>query len=88
MNEFLENLDTLEQMVATSFGNIQNIKQERLVFSNEQHPWKSDQLGQKIYIVPVAEIRVMHLTFKAPDVLHQYKISVCFSDLIMSGYHT
>lgn len=74
----------MEQIVSASFGMIKDNKQEKLVFSNEQHPWKLDQLGHKIYIVPVVDtIQEIRLTFPAPDVRHQYKISVCFSKIVI-----
>ena len=77
MHEFLEDLDTLEKMVTASFGRIKNNDVEKLVFLEEQHPWQSNQLGHRIYIVPVEDkIRTIQLTFPVPDVLHQYKISV------------
>ena len=52
---------------------------KKKIYSFEEHPWGSEQMKNKIYIVPInKEVQFLFLNFPVPDIniLHQYDAAV------------
>lgn len=67
-----ETLDELEDMVVSlGFGNIEKKNLTKKVWT--ESPYGDDQLGIKIELVPVKDLRHMTLDFPIPDYREQYR---------------
>lgn len=70
----LESLDDLEKMVIPLFKGIKNKNVPKMVYS--EHPWGPEQLKNKIYGVPISDVRCMLLRFPLPSVINHYQTGV------------
>lgn len=69
----------MEENVVSLFKNVQNTKAKQYVYPYKHHAWGSDQLKNKIYIVPLKdETQLLRLIFPIPDIRNQYKTAVSF----------
>ncbi|XP_014680687.1 PREDICTED: insulin-degrading enzyme-like [Priapulus caudatus] len=66
-----ESLDELTEMVHTMFGECEN--KDLTVPEWSDHPFGPDQLKLKAYVVPVKDLRGLHVTFPIPDLHEHYK---------------
>lgn len=65
----------METLVNNLFDNVKNKDVECPIYND--HPYGSEQLKRKFYVVPVKDIRSLKISFSAPDVIDQYRTSVC-----------
>ena len=73
----IESLDTLEEIVISSFKKVVDKNVRKIVYSQKFHPWEEEQLKYKIYIVPLAnELQLLRLNFPVPDVRNQFNTPV------------
>ncbi|XP_065207037.1 insulin-degrading enzyme [Planococcus citri] len=68
-----ESLDELENLVSNLFDDVNNKDVECPIYND--HPYGSEQLKRKFYVVPVKDIRSLKISFSAPDVIDQYRTS-------------
>lgn len=67
-NETLEELE--DMVVSLGFGNIEKKNLKRKTWEN---PYGSEQLGVKVELVPIKDLRQMSLNFPIPDYTDYYK---------------
>lgn len=60
-----ESLAELEEMVLSRFGAVENNGRERYHWT--EHPWGEEQLGQRLDVIPVKELRSLHIAWPLPD---------------------
>ncbi|XP_070539954.1 insulin-degrading enzyme-like [Ptychodera flava] len=66
-----ESLDELQDMVIDMFGNVENKNIAAPVWND--HPFKDNNLRLQCDVVPVKDIRNLHITFPIPDLDPYYK---------------
>jgi len=74
-------LDELEKMVVPLFEDVKNKNVVPLKFEPKDHPWGVDQLGKRVYVVPVKEVNSVKLIFAVPDIVDEYEKAVSFEFL-------
>ncbi|KFD65259.1 hypothetical protein M514_00656 [Trichuris suis] len=66
-----ESLDELEASITPLFGDVLNKQLERFSWSDQ--PYSSDILGSRINVVPIKDLRSMHIYFPIHDLTSFYK---------------
>ena len=66
-----ESLEDLQQIAITRFGDVATNGRER--YSWDTHPWGPEQVGWRLDVVPIKEIRSLHLSFPIPDQHPHYR---------------
>ena len=69
-----ESLDDLEKLSKSLFANVKNNNVEKPEW--KEHPFATEHLQIKGYVVPVKDIRSIKICFPAPDYHEHYKSSV------------
>ena len=66
-----ENLDTLQEMVLQRFSDVadKNVKVPEWL----EPPFSPEQCGTITHVVPVKDIRNLHITWGIPDLTEHYK---------------
>lgn len=81
--QFLEDLNTLEEMAVSLFGDIEKKDVEKPYWNDPIY--KEKQLATKTIVVPVKDIRVLSVNFLIPDQSKYYrsrvKIVYCLHNL-------
>lgn len=72
--KFIEDLNTLEELVVSLFGDIEK-KNVDLPFWNDPI-YTEEQLATKTVVVPVKDIRVLSVNFPIPDQIKNYRTVV------------
>lgn len=78
---FPENLNDLENIVVSLFKNVEYKNVRELSF-NKYPPLGEKELKHKIYIIPLENIQMLHLSFPVPYTPERYKTAVSFSTCI------
>lgn len=77
------NFEELEEVIASSFGRIENKGREQTVYEYpKHHPWGPEQLKQIVHIVPKGDLQSMRLIFPAPYDVEYFRTIVSFYLLI------
>ncbi|KRX21021.1 Insulin-degrading enzyme, partial [Trichinella nelsoni] len=67
-----ESLDELQATYVPTFASIENKKLEKIVW--KEHPYTATELGYRVNVVPVKDLRSINFCFPLPD-LHEYYTS-------------
>jgi len=73
-NKLLEDLNALEELAVSLFGDIERKDVERPYWSDPIY--KDEQLATKTVVVPVKDIRVLSVNFLIPDQSKYYRSMV------------
>lgn len=71
---FIESLDELEGVVVELFSEVENNNVEAPRWN--EYPFEREQLKTCTYMVPIKDLRNLHVIFPSPDLMEYYKSQV------------